>query len=437
MNKDAEYDWLEIDEADREKRQELIEEIKKRCQAAEIPFEDVQQEDSDERVLVIKIPSGRSTRNIIIEDAQEAEALLAIPFEKYRFIPGYDAVFSTENGEVAAAVRSLGYLASFGISANTIYRIIGRRTDNSKSKKRSLILSSPENEPHKTEITIQAYESTLTALLTRPVRMSLIIRRPGLDTAEKAEQALVKLSDALFFQIEHLGNIALGLTRERTAATRPSVEETANLPDSLQYPSMEYDKAPISLYWYGRNAVGMPLLQFLAYYQVLEYYYPVYSKAEATRRLQRALKEPGFRADRDKDVSRLLNVIQDARGGGIFDERSQLKATLTECIDTKSLTEYLTATPERKAWFGKKSDALGTRAIPFSDQRMDVINEVAERIYQIRCKIVHTKAEGGGEEVELLLPYSKEAEMLSHDIELARYVSQRVLISASARFQLN
>jgi hypothetical protein len=437
MDKNVEEAWFEFDETEREKLEELFNQIRNRCRAAEIPFEDVPGEEGDGPALTVKIASGRSTRPVLIDDSEAAEALLAIPFEKYRFVPGYDAVYVQESGEVEVAVRSLGSSTPYGVNLSALTKIMGKRTDSSRSRTRSLNLSSPDNDPHGTSITIQAYGTVLSAFLVRTVRLSLIIRRPGLDTAEKAERAFVKLSDALFFQIEHLGNIALGLTRERAALPQPSTEGSANLRESLQYPAMEYDKAPISLYWYGRNAVGMPLLQFLAYYQVLEYYYPVYSKAEATRRLQRALKEPGFRADRDADVSRLLNVIQDVRSGGFFDERSQLKATLTECLDATSLTEYLTLTPERKTWFGKKNDALGTRAMPFSDQRMDVVNEVAERIYQIRCKIVHPKAEGGGGEVELLLPHSKEAEMLSLDIELVRYVSQRVLISASTRFQLN
>lgn len=61
---------------------------------------------------------------------------------------------------------------------------------------------------------------------------------------------------------------------------------------------------------------------------------------------------------------------------------------------------------------------------------------MAERIYDIRCKIVHTKAGGSEGGVELLLPFSKEAELLYLDIELIQYVAQQTLISASTALPL-
>jgi hypothetical protein len=38
-------------------------------------------------------------------------------------------------------------------------------------------------------------------------------------------------------------------------------------------------------------------------------------------------------------------------------------------------------------------------------------------LYALRCKIVHTKGQSSDGEVELFLPFSKEAELLFYDIE--------------------
>jgi len=43
---------------------------------------------------------------------------------------------------------------------------------------------------------------------------------------------------------------------------------------------------------------------------------------------------------------------------------------------------------------------------------------------------------GRDEEVELLLPFSKEAEQLYFDIELIRYVSSQILIAASSQLKM-
>jgi hypothetical protein len=61
----------------------------------------------------------------------------------------------------------------------------------------------------------------------------------------------------------------------------------------------------------------------------------------------------------------------------------------------------------------------------------DICSQVADRIYDIRCKIVHTKGDEKDGDIELLLPYSKEAEKLGHDIDLVRFVAQKVLVYVS------
>ena len=205
----------------------------------------------------------------------------------------------------------------------------------------------------------------------------------------------------------------------------------------LQYPKTEYDNAPLSLYWYARSAAGMPLLQFLAYYQVLEFYFPIYSQSEAQRKLKSILKEPTFRGDRDADIAKLLGTIQVSRSGAFGDERSQLRATLVECIDLAALRDFLEADDERKDFYLNKTKALPYHKISLANPSADIRNDVADRVYDIRCKIVHTKSDAKDGSVELLLPFSKEAEQLFFDIELVQYLAQRVLISGSTQLHLN
>lgn len=62
----------------------------------------------------------------------------------------------------------------------------------------------------------------------------------------------------------------------------------------------------------------------------------------------------------------------------------------------------------------------------------DLRNDVADRIYDIRCKIVHTKNDLREGEPELLLAFSAEAQRLDFDIELVQYVARSVLIAGSS-----
>lgn len=255
--------------------------------------------------------------------------------------------------------------------------------------------------------------------------------RCEISTHDQALALLKKSASSLFFQIDLLSDVAFGLVRERSPSLRrPRKEPEAS---ELQYPRTEFDDAPITLYWYARSATGMPLLQFLAFYQVIEFYFPAYSRAEAQRKLKAILKDPTFRGDRDADIGRLLSAISVSRSGAYGDERSQLRSTILECIDQDLLREFLTCEPDRDEFYSNKAKTY--HKLPIANTSADLRGDVAERIYDIRCRIVHSKNASRDGEIELLLPFTREAEQLSFDIELVQYLAQQVLIAAGTPFK--
>jgi hypothetical protein len=92
----------------------------------------------------------------------------------------------------------------------------------------------------------------------------------------------------------------------------------------------------------------------------------------------------------------------------------------------------LTETEERTGFFSNKQKGLTNHKLPIENVDADLRNDVADLIYDIRCKIVHTKGEGHEGDVKLLLPFSQEADLLFYDIELLQYVARLVLIAASS-----
>jgi hypothetical protein len=120
-----------------------------------------------------------------------------------------------------------------------------------------------------------------------------------------------------------------------------------------------------------------------------------------------------------------------AGGQGYGDERSQLRATLHECVEPGALREFFKESAEREKFFSTKTEGLTDHKIPIRNADADLRNDVADRLYDIRCKIVHTKSGGRDGEMDLLLPFSKEAELLYGDIELIQFVAREVLVSAS------
>ena len=187
----------------------------------------------------------------------------------------------------------------------------------------------------------------------------------------------------------------------------------------------------MSLFWYAKSARDMPLLRFLAFYQSIEFFFPRYSQTEARRRVSAIIKRPTFRPHRDDDLDRLISAIQLARSGGLGNERSQLRAVVNECISAHEVREYLTALKEREEHFLGKAQKTRYHKVPLANKNAELRNDVADRIYDIRCKIVHTKNEHGDDDLPMILPFSEDAEYLFHDIDLVEFVATSVLVASS------
>lgn len=410
----------------------LRSELEMRCKAAGIQFEEQEGLEDSDIAAKISLPCGREKRWVYCWDHSDFARLLGVQFEQYTFLTGLDAVCRYGEGQIEALVRPLSGPSAPRFAYSRLFGISPQNYNDERSTA-SITVNSAGVEP-KTSVTLSPATNELSALVGVSSRnlLSIKIQRDGITQYDQADALLRRLADALFFQVDLLVDVPLALVRDRRTSLRPRPKKKRG--DSavvLEYPRTEYDSAPVSLYWYARSAVGMPLLQFLAYYQVIEFYYPTYSQAEARRRLKGILKDPTFRGDRDADIGRVLSAIQVTRSGAFGDERSQLKSTLTECIDPDGLREFITSDPQRAEFLSSKAKGLTDHRLPLTTPNADLRNDVAERIYEIRCKIVHTKTDARTGDLELLLPFSKEAEQLQFDIELAQYLAQQVLVAAS------
>jgi hypothetical protein len=105
--------------------------------------------------------------------------------------------------------------------------------------------------------------------------------------------------------------------------------------------------------------------------------------------------------------------------------------TLSACVQPAELVEFF-GVEGRTEHFAKRPFGKDVRSIRNLDAVPDLLDAVAERVYQLRCKIVHTKDGGGGGEIDLLLPNSREARQLGPDIDLVRLLAARVITAASA-----
>lgn len=262
-------------------------------------------------------------------------------------------------------------------------------------------------------------------------RLSIRITNTKTKTHDSTIRLLEKLTNSLFFQIDLQLGMPLALQRERSRnGPRGRRRSDLGTRDDLKFPEREYDQQPISLYWYAKSAIGLPLLQFLAYYQVLEFFMPTYSNHDAVGKIKNILKDPRFNAERDSQVARILATLRPSKRG-FGDERSQFESVIRQCVSQEELRGFFESSPQITEYYKSDYKPISDKKIPVNNKESDLILETALRLYEIRCRIVHTKDQSD-KEVQLLLPFSKETADLHFDIALIEFIATAVLVASSA-----
>nr|WP_315221138.1 hypothetical protein [uncultured Duganella sp.] len=405
---------------------DLLNGVRDRLDTAKIKYEDnsIIDDNSQNIELLISFPQGSETRELYLFDDDDLESFADTEFEKLILLKGFSAIANLKSGKIEAIITAPNDARTPTRRRSLLKRIGLIESDNSILSK--TLYSSELDDP---TIKIGPSSKSIKVLTQTPgsIGLSLTINYGAELTHNSALDLLERTANSFLFSIDleyavHLSILRRPISRKRTSPP-------AN-PGELEYPKYEYDRSPMALYWYARGAEGMPLLQYLAFYQVIEYYYPAYFNSELGRRIRTIIKNPTFRVDRDLDVAKIVATLG-GKGQSVSGEREQLRATVKECLSSTDVEEFLASNPDRPAFFTSKPKGTSSFLINPQNRQMDLPIQVAERIYDIRCKIVHTKGDHNDGEIELLLPNSSEAEKLGHDIDLVRFVAQKVLISSS------
>lgn len=351
-------------------------------------------------------------------DYEQIRNFESIKFEDYSIVGAYAAILSKTENTIEAI-----------ITAPNISKIGTTRLKKFLLQGRSEYKFTQDFDETKFHISIANSSKEIRTITDQSDGLGLSLKIACKDTVnhEKALVLLTEVSNSLFFDMDIENNIFLTLARYSSRRKRDSLSRDAKI---TEYPKNKYDNSSMELYWYARSAINMPLLQFLAYYQAIEFYYPNFFNVELTKKIRAIIKNPSFRIAKDSDVSKILSAIKD-KGSHFGAEREQLKSTLKECLDNEEIAKFVSASTEREKFFNSKAKGITSKTINVQNKNIDLYIQVAERIYDIRCKIVHTKGDDSDGEIELLLPFSKEAEKLDEDIELVKFVAQKIIIHTS------
>ncbi|MEU1483948.1 hypothetical protein [Streptomyces sp. NPDC005752] len=415
----------------------------------------------------VDFPNGREKRSQIIS-AGDAEKFLSVEFPAFIYLGDFDGVFFPESRTIEAAVRS-------NFSNLLFHDIPGvRRIDhpqlhlpgmeeeveddarpNAKIRTNDAWILEFDPTPDRPDLRVQIGSASreFNVVSDRRRRRAPASERNALPYGlgrfptirisgvqevrhDDVLDILNRVSGAVFFELDLQYGVATSIlpsVASEVARSRSRVQQE-KAQQAPRNPTNQYPEKPLSLYWYGRSS-GIPLLEYLAYYQVLEYFFPSFSHRDTLEKLRNELLDPRFRPDDDSNLVRIIGLASGA-GKGYGSEREQLRSTISGCVTEEHVRDFIESSDILQEHFSGKQKIKDVAHLNLGDTKNDFLTAVANRVYDIRCRIVHTKEDGGKSATNLLLPFSKEAEQLGPDIELVKYLAQKVLITGASRLHL-
>ncbi len=397
--------------------------------------------------LRIDLPSGRRTRDVNIDETGQAEALARFPFERWIALGDYQAILDPDARVIVAEVYLSGHVSLHRLPGATVEPLEddesarNRTADSVRAgftsgsewpdRSSRLIVPAPSG-----ELSLELYTHRPPEICALTGRRSiggygLIIRGVTAARHDEALELLLDLSTSFFLDLD----VGYGLTGRLAKAPGASlVTEDGydfDKPNTAppRFPSTRHNKDAASLYLYARSQALTPLLQYLVYYQVIEFYLPTYTRSATMNRLRNILKDPRFSHSDDVALGRLLDAVAPSSKRSMS-EREQVTITIAHCVDDIALTTFLSERPAASKALSDKTRITGVRVINVRDQQTSLTQQVADRIYDLRCRIVHSK-DSADETMRPLRPFERESRLMRHDLSLIRFIAQHVLIASS------
>ena len=216
----------------------------------------------------IYVQAGRGKRRLAVLNTGAANSILSVPFEKYRFLSGYEAICCYENKVIEAGLRTTRLP-----SRNLLDRLVRHLSGGEAAEQTAIELRPPKSLQARPTIEIGPCSPEFGALTGTHSSLPKITLKLKGARATQHDQALAELrsyGDSLFFQLDMMYGSTFILERERRF--RPSSRRQFTV--ELAYPVAHYNEEAMSLYWYAKSASDMPLLTYLAFYQSIEFYLP-------------------------------------------------------------------------------------------------------------------------------------------------------------------
>lgn len=241
-----------------------------------------------------------------------------------------------------------------------------------------------------------------------------------------------KIIEDCLFQLSYLKRVALWLMEEWPHKKRfsPALSQSFQFGasfDGWNLPlAATFNSVAIRFYLLGITS-RVPELSFLAFYQVLEYFFVLVSNERLYDKLVNQIKDPKFTLSQ-KQIDQLVQAVNKHKQEN--DETEMLKNVLTKFVDEAELIQFISSYEKHLGQnvYTKKHNVFGTD-IEIPLQEKHAIGNTAKHIKETRNALVHSTDRYEGEIRHI--PFTETTAQIERDIPLIKFLAERVIISSA------
>ena len=263
------------------------------------------------------------------------------------------------------------------------------------------------------------------------IRKPLTIKVYNLNdtTIQKAVNKSSKIIEDCLFELSYMKDYSLWLSDNWPYVTRRSLRFSL-IPRfrGKNFPlSVHYNSDLIRLYQYAQSTV-VPEAKFLAYYQILEYFFISISNENLYEKLKNRMKDPRFNLS-NKNLESVYNDVRLHRR--VSDETKMLQNVLDKFILKKDLIDFINKYEShlKTKIYSNKHNVFGKKGITVILKEEHVLSKIAVHIKEVRNAIVHSSDRYEGNTRHI--PFSKTTKLIEQDIPLLKYLAERTILASA------
>lgn len=187
-------------------------------------------------------------------------------------------------------------------------------------------------------------------------------------------------------------------------------------------------------YYYQGVETRSPLMQYIAFYHVIEYFFQDISRDEIFQELQDQITSPSFLPTRKRDIETLWNsmrrITRKQNEAGVWNEKEALLRVIKRFIpELDKLRMAIIRLDDNSIEYMAHNmvpfvDADESEYVDFTKSSNDVYIAIQKRVYGVRNSIVHSK-EG---DKRRFIPFDDDKH-LKKEVPLVKAVAELIIIS--------